>query len=47
MNFTVLDHYKGYVFNNFIKKDSKQIELLNNIDLAWGQFNKTNIFVPL
>ena len=44
MNFTVLDHYKGYVFNNFIKKDSKQIELLNNIDLAWGQFNKTNIF---
>ena len=29
MNFSVLDHYNGFVLNNFIKKDNSQIDLLN------------------
>ena len=29
MSFTVLDHYKGFVSNSFIKKDINQIDLLN------------------
>ena len=30
MRFTVLDHYEGFVSNNFIKRDTTQINLLNN-----------------
>ncbi len=44
MSFTVLDHYKGFVSNNFIKKDISQIKLLNKITLTWDQYNKSNIF---
>ena len=44
MSFTVLDHYKGFVSNNFIKKDINQIDLLNKISFAWDQYNKNNLF---
>ena len=44
MNFSVLDHYNGFVLNNFIKKDHSQIDLLNKISLTWNQYNKNNIF---
>jgi len=44
VSFTVLDHYKGFVSNNFIKKDNKQINLLNNISLEWEKFNKSKLF---
>ena len=44
MSFTVLDHYKGFVSNSFIKKDINQIDLLNKISFAWEQFNKNNLF---
>ena len=44
MNFSVLDHYNGFVLNNFIKKDNSQIDLLNKISLTWNQYNKNNLF---
>ena len=44
MSFSVLDHYKGFVLNNFIKKDNSQIDLLNKISLKWNQYNKNNLF---
>ena len=44
MSFTVLDHYKGFVSNSFIKKDISQIDLLKKISFAWDQFNKNNLF---
>ncbi len=44
MSFTVLDHYKGFVSNSFIKKDITQIDLLKKISFAWEQFNKNNLF---
>ena len=44
MNFSVLDHYNGFVLNNFIKKDNTQINLLNKISLTWNQYNKNNLF---
>ena len=30
MSFTVLDHYKGFVSNSFIKKDITQIDLVGS-----------------
>ena len=44
MHFTVLDHYEGFILNNFIKKDLSQISLLNSISSSWDQFNDSNIF---
>jgi len=44
MSFSVLDHYKGFVSNNFIKKDINQIDSLKKISFAWDQYNKNNIF---
>ena len=44
MSFTILDHYKGFVSNNFIKKDINQTDLLKKISLAWEQYNKNNLF---
>ena len=44
MSFTVLDHYEGFIFNNFIKRDKNQINLLNDVDLTWREFNKSNVF---
>ena len=44
MNFSVLDHYNGFILNNFIKKDNSQIDLLNKISLTWNQYNKNNLF---
>jgi cell division protein ZapE len=44
MNFSVLDHYNGFILNNFIKKDISQIDLLNKISLNWNKFNKNNLF---
>ena len=44
MSFTVLDHYKGFVSNSFIKKDISQIDLLKKISFAWDKFNKNNLF---
>ena len=38
MSFSILDHYNGFVLNNFIKKDISQINLLNKISLIWDQF---------
>ncbi len=45
MSFTVLDHYEGFVLNNFIKKDINQTDLLNKVSFAWDQFNKNNLFL--
>jgi len=44
MRFTILDHYKGFVSNNFIKKDFNQTNLLNKISFVWDQYNKSNLF---
>jgi len=44
MSFSVLDHYNGFVSNNFIKKDINQINLLKRISFAWNQYNKNNPF---
>ncbi len=44
MSFSILDHYNGFVLNNFIKKDISQINLLNKISLIWDQYNKNNLF---
>ncbi len=44
MNFSVLDHYNGFVSNNFIKKDINQTNLLNEISFAWDEYNKNNLF---
>ncbi len=44
MSFSVIDHYNGFVVNNFIKKDIIQTNLLNKISLTWKQFNKNNLF---
>ena len=44
MTFSVLDHYKGFVLNNFIKKDTNQTDLLNQMSLTWSQYNKKNLF---
>ena len=44
MSFSILDHYNGFVSNNFIKKDIKQTNLLNKISSVWDQFNKNNLF---
>ena len=44
MSFSILDHYNGFVSNNFIKKDINQTDLLNKISLTWSQYNKNNLF---
>ena len=44
MSFSVLDHYNGFVLNNFIKQDNSQTNLLNQISLTWHQYNKKNLF---
>ena len=44
MNFTILDHYKGFVSNHFIKKDINQTNLLNKISFVWNEYNKSNLF---
>ena len=44
MSFTVFDHYKGFVSNNFIKKDINQTDLLKKISFSWDQYNKNNLF---
>jgi len=44
MSFNVLDHYEGFVLNNFIQKDLNQINILKNISSSWNKFNKGNIF---
>ena len=44
MSFTVLDHYDGFVKNNFIKKDLNQIAILNQLTSALEDFNNKPIF---
>jgi cell division protein ZapE len=44
MSFSVLDHYNGFVSNNFIKKDVYQTDLLTKISFVWDQYNKNNLF---
>ena len=44
MSFSILDHYNGFVSNNFIKKDISQTNLLNQISLTWNEYNKNNLF---
>tara|TARA_Y100001970_G_scaffold170752_1_gene208699 strand:- start:4361 stop:5398 length:1038 start_codon:yes stop_codon:yes gene_type:complete len=46
MNFSVLDHYDGFVSNNFIKNDINQTDLLNKISMAWNEYNKNYLFFP-
>ena len=41
MNFTIVDHYQGFVSNNFIKKDINQVELLNKISSMSNQVKST------
>ena len=44
MIFNVLDHYEGFVKNNFIKKDSNQFAVLNQLISTWDEFNQNSIF---
>lgn len=44
MSFSVLDHYDGFVKNNFIKKDINQIAALNQLTSALEDFNSKRIF---
>ena len=44
MIFNVLDHYDGFVKNNFIKKDSNQLAVLNQLISIWDEFNQNSIF---
>lgn len=46
MTFSVLDHYNGFVSNNFIKQDINQTDILNKISLVWDHYNKNNLFFP-
>ena len=44
MKFTVLDLYKSFVENNFIKFDESQIEILKKIQSCWAKYNKNFFF---
>jgi len=44
MSFSILDHYNGFVSNNFIRKDINQTDLLNKISLVWDKYSKNNLF---
>ena len=44
MNFTVLDQYKSFVENNFIKKDTVQIDVLERIYDLWKMKDEKNFF---
>ena len=44
MSFTILDHYEGFVLNNFIKQDVSQINTLNKISLTWEKYNENILF---
>ena len=44
MNFTVLDQYKSFVENNFIKKDPFQIDVLERIYDLWKMKDEKNFF---
>ncbi len=43
MSFTILDYYKGFVSNNFIKQDTNQVNLLNKITFLWNEYKKSKI----
>ena len=44
MSFTVIDQYKSFVENNFIKSNRSQLEVLKKIDTIWNKNKKTNFF---
>ncbi len=44
MSFTVIDQYKSFVENNFIKSNRSQLEVLKKIDTIWNKNQKTNFF---
>ena len=44
MPFTVIDQYKSFVENNFIKSNRSQLEVLKKIDTIWNKNQKTNFF---
>ena len=44
MSFTVLDHYDGFVKNNFINNDTNQIAILNQLTCSLEEFNKNSFF---
>ena len=44
MTFSVIDHYEGFEKNNFIKRDTNQINLLNKLSLSWNYFNQNKLF---
>ena len=44
MIFNILDHYDGFVKNNFIKKDTNQLLILNQLISTWDEFNQNSIF---
>ena len=43
MGFTILDYYKGFVSNNFIKQDINQVNLLNKITFLWNEYKKSKL----
>ena len=44
MPFTVIDQYKSFVENNFIKSNRSQLEVLKKIYTIWNKNQKTNFF---
>ena len=44
MSFNVIDQYKSFVENNFIKSNRSQLEVLKKIDTIWNKNKKTNFF---
>lgn len=44
MIFTVLDQYKSFIENNFIKKDSSQIDVLRRINNLWEIKDENKFF---
>ena len=42
MIFNIIDHYESFVSNNFIKRDSSQINLLQQSYSVWNNFNKNS-----
>ena len=44
MNFTVLDQYKSFVENKFIRKDSKQIHVLETVNNVWKIKDEKKLF---
>jgi len=44
MVFTVMDQYESFVNNNFIKRNTTQIKLIEDINLTWKDYKKNSFF---